>query len=308
MESFFFNITDASYKITNILKNKKEHITRVDISNGIVYLDISLSSLHVATPLHVENLDRMLAITVIKEGSISLEDNITQKIYKIESNSINLFASSRQNLSIKINQNEKIEMFILFIADFILKRYLSLNKNEIINILYEKIQKELSLELIDKRPTDALSLYIIDKILASKSDEYMNSIKCEHNVLEFLIHRLSLIDMIDNQELSSDEIYISKSAKDILLRSFTNPPSIEVLAHLCATNETKLKSTFKKAHKTTIYAYIQKLRLEKANLLLKEQFLNVGQIAKEVGYKHQGHFSKLFFEHFGVYPKDLLKK
>jgi len=308
MESFFFNITDASYKITNILKNKKEHITRVDISNGIVYLDISLSSLHVATPLHVENLDRMLAITVIKEGSISLKDNITQKIYKIESNSINLFASSRQNLSIKINQNEKIEMFILFIADFILKRYLSLNKNEIINILYEKIQKELSLELIDKRPTDALSLYIIDKILASKSDEYMNSIKCEHNVLEFLIHRLSLIDMIDNQELSSDEIYISKSAKDILLRSFTNPPSIEVLAHLCATNETKLKSTFKKAHKTTIYAYIQKLRLEKANLLLKEQFLNVGQIAKEVGYKHQGHFSKLFFEHFGVYPKDLLKK
>ena len=308
MESFFFNITDASYKITNILKNKKEYITRVDISNGIVYLDISLSSLHVATPLHVENLDRMLAITVIKEGSISLEDNITQKIYKIESNSINLFASSRQNLSIKINQNEKIEMFILFIADFILKRYLSLNKNEIINILYEKIQKELSLELIDKRPTDALSLYIIDKILASKSDEYMNSIKCEHNVLEFLIHRLSLIDMIDNQELSSDEIYISKSAKDILLRSFTNPPSIEVLAHLCATNETKLKSTFKKAHKTTIYAYIQKLRLEKANLLLKEQFLNVGQIAKEVGYKHQGHFSKLFFEHFGVYPKDLLKK
>jgi len=302
MESFFFNITDASYKITNILKNKKEHVTRVDISNGIVYLDISLSS------LHVENLDRMLAITVIKEGSISLEDNITQKIYKIESNSINLFASSRQNLSIKINQNEKTEMFILFIADFILKRYLSLNKNEIINILYEKIQKELSLELIDKRPTDALSLYIIDKILASKSDEYMNSIKCEHNVLEFLIHRLSLIDMIDNQELSSDEIYISKSAKDILLRSFTNPPSIEVLAHLCATNETKLKSTFKKAHKTTIYAYIQKLRLEKANLLLKEQFLNVGQIAKEVGYKHQGHFSKLFFEHFGVYPKDLLKK
>jgi len=274
MESFFFNITDASYKRTNILRNKKEHIRRVDISNG----------------------------------SISLEDNITQKIYKIESNSINLFASSRQNLSIQINQNEKTEMFILFIADFILKRYLSLNKNEIINILYEKIQKELSLELIDKRPTDALSLYIIDKILASKSDEYMNSIKCEHNVLEFLIHRLSLIDMIDNQELSSDEICISKSAKDILLRSFTNPPSIEVLAHLCGTNETKLKSTFKKVHKTTIYTYIQKLRLEKANLLLKEQFLNVGQIAKEVGYKHQGHFSKLFFEHFGVYPKDLLKK
>jgi len=308
MDSFFFNITNTSYKITNILKNKKEHITRVDISNGIVYFDLSMDSLHVAKPLHVENLDRTLAIAVVKKGSFSLVDNISQNIYKVESNSISIFASSRQDFNIQINQNEKTEMFVLFIADFILKRYLSSNKHEIINVLYEKLQQELSSELIDKRPTDALSLYVIDKILSSKSDEYMNSIKCEHNVLEFLIHRLSLIDMQDTKELSNDEICISKSAKDILLRSFVKPPSIEVLAHLCATNETKLKTIFKKVHQTTIYAYVQNLRLQKANLLLKEQYLNIGQIAKEVGYKHQGHFSKLFFEHFGVYPKDLLKK
>ena len=308
MDSFFFNITDTSYKITNILKNKKEHISRVDISNGIVYFDVSMDSLHVVKPLHVENLDRMLAIVVVNKGSISLKDNISQNIYKVESNNINIFASSRQDLSIQINQNEKTEMFVLFIADFILKRYLSSNKNEVINVLYKKLQDELSCELLDSRVTDALSLYIIDKILASKSKEYMNSIKCEHNILEFLIHRLSLIDTQDDKELSNDEICISKSSKDILLRSFVNPPSIEVLAHLCATNETKLKTIFKKVHKTTIYGYIQNLRLQKANLLLKEQYLNIGQIAKEVGYKHQGHFSKLFFENFGVYPKDLLKK
>jgi len=308
MDSFFFNITDTSYKITNILKNKKEHISRVDISNGIVYFDVSMDSLHVVKPLHVENLDRMLAIVVVNKGSISLKDNISQNIYKVESNNINIFASSRQDLSIQINQNEKTEMFVLFIADFILKRYLSSNKNEVINVLYKKLQDELSCELLDSRVTDALSLYIIDKILASKSKEYMNSIKCEHNILEFLIHRLSLIDTQDDKELSNDEICISKSSKDILLRSFVNPPSIEVLAHLCATNETKLKTIFKKVHKTTIYGYIQNLRLQKANLLLKEQYLNIGQIAKEVGYKHQGHFSKLFFDNFGVYPKDLLKK
>ncbi|HIP02395.1 MAG TPA: SDR family NAD(P)-dependent oxidoreductase [Campylobacterales bacterium] len=40
----------------------------------------------------------------------------------------------------------------------------------------------------------------------------------------------------------------------------------------------------------------------------KEQILTIGEIAKEVGYKHQGHFSKLFFQNFGVYPKDLLKR
>lgn len=308
MDSFFFNITDKSYKITNIFKNKKEHIIKVDISNGIFYLDVSLDSLHVAKPLQVKNLDRMLAIAVVKKGDFYINDNISEKEYMVKENTISIFASSRQNLSIKIKQNEKTQMFVLFIADFILKRYLSSNKNEIINVLYSKLQRELSCELIDKKPTDALSLYIIDKMLSSKSDEYMNSIKCEHNILEFLIHRLSLIDMQDNRELSNDEICISKSAKDILLRSFVNPPRIEILAHLCATNETKLKTVFKKVHKTTIYEYIQNLRLQKANLLLKEQCLNVGQISKEVGYKHQGHFSKLFFDNFGVYPKNLLKK
>jgi AraC-like DNA-binding protein len=308
MDSFFFNITDTSYKITNILKNKKEHVSRVDISNGIVYYDLSIDSLGSLEPIHVENLDRMLVISVLKKGSIFIKDNISKTEYKLSSNSVNIFASSRQNLSIEIEQNEKTEMFVLFIADFILKRYLSSNDDEVINVLYKKLQKELSSELIDMRPTDALSLYIVNKILSSKSDEYMNSIKCEHNILEFLIHRLLLIDMQDNRELTNDEICISKSSKDILLRSFINPPTIQELAHLCATNETKLKYIFKKVHKMTIHAYIQNLRLQKANLLLKEQYLNIGQIAKEVGYKHQGYFSKLFFEHFGVYPKDLLKK
>jgi len=308
MNSFFFNITDTSYKITNILKNKKEHIRRVDISNGIVYLDISLEALHIAKPLHVKNLDRMLVITVVKKGCIFLKDNIENNEYKITKSRIDVFVSSRQDINININNSGETEVFVLFIADFILKRYLSLNKNEIIDILYEKLQSELSFEVIDTRPLDALSLYIINKITVSKSNDHLNSIKCEHNVLELLIHRLSLVNIIDKIELSNDEKCIAKSAKDILLKSFINPPTIEILAHLCATNETKLQYTFKKVYKTTIHTYIQKLRLEKANLLLKEQCLNIGQIAKKVGYKHQGNFSKLFFEHYGVYPRDLLKK
>ncbi len=306
MDSFFFNITDTSYKITKIFENKKEHVTRVDISNGIVFFDIYLNST-LLKEFEVKNLDRMVVIPVTKKGSFSLKDNIANNSYEVKENSINIFTSSRQNLSLKINEADETEIFVLFIADFILKRYLSSDENEVINYLYNNIQEEVSCELINTQPIDALSLYIIDKILNTKSDSQMNSIRCERNILEFMIHRFKLLDMLDD-ELSNDEICISRSAKAILLCSFTTPPSIEILAHLCATNESKLKKVFKKVYKTTIYGYIQKLRLEKANLLLKEQYLNIGEIAKEVGYKHQGHFSKLFFEFYGVYPKDLLKK
>jgi len=305
MESFFFNITDTRYKITELLKKNNDYITRVDISNGVVFLDISLNS-NEKMNFHLKNLDRMIMICVAKKGSLLINDNIEEKKYILKDGNISIYCSSRQDLTLTTSPDEKSDIFILFIADFFLKRYLTSNKNEPIDFLYNKIQDEISLELVNTQPLDALSLYIIDKIINAKLSSSMHSIRCEHSVIEFMIHRFNLLDMVDD-ELSNDEICISKSAKAILLSSFTSPPSIEVLAHLCATNESKLKKVFKKVHKTTIYGYIQKLRLEKANLLLKEQFLNIGEIAKKVGYKHQGHFSKLFFEYYGIYPKDLLK-
>lgn len=306
MDSFFFNITDTSYKVTKILKKNDEHITRVDISNGIVFFDINLSSSS-SQKFNVKNLDRMVVIPVIQKGGFSLHDNIANKTYDAKEDSICIFTSSRQDLTLSINDAKETKIFVLFIADFILKRYLSENNKEVINFLYNNIQDEISCQLINTQPIDALSLYIIDKIINTPDDTYMRSMRCEHNVLEFMIHRFNLLDLADDT-LSDDEICISNSAKSILLSSFTSPPSIDLLAHLCATNESKLKKVFKKVYKTTIYGYIQKLRLEKANLLLKERKLNIGEIAKVVGYKHQGHFSNLFYEVYGVYPKDLLKK
>ncbi|WP_297432539.1 AraC family transcriptional regulator [Sulfurimonas sp.] len=307
MESLFFNITDTSYRLTPLLGSEKNnYITRVDISNGIVFLNIALQS-NEQRRYKVKNLDRMLVIVVTKKGSGVIQDHQTDKSYNFNENSINLFCSSKQDLTVEIDQNNPSEIFVLFIADFILKRYRSGNTSSIVDYLYNKLQDEISLECLDSQSIDALSLYIIKKITKINTDNFFNSIMCEQNVLEFMIHRFKLLDVYDNT-FSDDELCISRSAKDFLLRSFVNPPTIKTLAHLCATNETKLKVVFKKKYKMTIHQYIQKLRLEKANFLLKEQMLNIGEITKEVGYKHQGYFSKLFFEYYGVYPKDLLKK
>ncbi|DAB27349.1 MAG: AraC family transcriptional regulator [Sulfurimonas sp. RIFOXYD12_FULL_33_39] len=305
MDSLFFNITDTKYKVTELLKNRDEYIKRVDISNGVFFLDIHVNKTNIET--HFKNLDRFAAICVVKKGDFKLYDNIDKRVFNLNQNSINILLSSKQDLKITTNENEQKDVFILFIADFFLKRYLSGNPNEAIDFLYNFLQENTTCKLINTLSIDALSLYIIDKIINIKPDSLMKSITCEHYILEFIIQRFSLFDIIED-EIEEDEFCISKSAKDILLKNFVNPPSIKLLAHMCATNESKLKKIFKKVYKTTIYGYIQKLRLEKANLLLKEQSLNIGEIAKEVGYKHQGHFSKLFFETYDVYPKDLLKK
>lgn len=305
MDSFFFNITDTKYKTTKLFEEKNNHITRVDISNGIVFFHIDLEK-NEKLDFHIKNLDRMIVISTIQDGEITLNDKIKNKNFLCKKNEINIFCSSKQDLQLTIKKNQKSKAFILFVADFFLKRYLSSNNKEPLDFLYKKIQTEISCELINSQPIDALSLYIINKIINSKKYVNMNSIRYEHNVIEFIIHRFSLLDIYEN-DINEEEFQIAKNAKDYLLKNYVSAPTIHDLAHICATNESKLKVIFKQVYKITIYNYIQKLRLEKANLLLKDKVLNIGEIAKDVGYKHQGHFSKLFFETYGVYPKDLLK-
>ena len=287
MDSLFFNITDKSYK-----REEHKNYTKVDISNGILFLESEAEF-----EFHLKNLDRMLMLTYVKSGKLTINNHMTAEEFKAQSSQI--YASTKQDITIKANG----EIFILYIADFFLKRYLSANENEPIDYLYTKIQKDISLELVDSKSIDALSLYIIQKI--TKLDT--SSIKCEHDIVELVIHRFSQLDIID-QAIKPLEKEIAIKAKNHLLKTFSNPPTISELSHICATNESKLKKSFKKVYKTTIYSYIQKLRLEEANLLLKEQSLCIKEVASKVGYKHQGHFSKLFFENFGVYPKDLLRR
>jgi len=124
---------------------------------------------------------------------------------------------------------------------------------------------------------------------------------------EQMMYRFYMLEMAD-MHVDKDELKIAMDAKEILLKNFTNPPKTEYLAKLCATNKTKLNKVFQNIYKVTIANYIKKLRLEKAYILLTEGTLNIGDVAKEVGYAHQGNFRKLFFEKYGLYPNDVLNQ
>ena len=305
MESLFFNAPLQRSKARTLFQKEENYLRKVDISNGIFFYDASLT--HIPQAIHIKNLDRMIIISVVIKGGLRIANHVDESEQHIKEGSISLFASSRQNISFHIDATENNQVFILFIADFFLKRYLDTNTHEPINFLYQKTQKEISLERINLQRLDALSLYLIDIIRHTKENEQMYSVRCEHRVMELMIHRFGLLEHVNNL-IPKEEQAIATQAKEILLSRFATPPRIEELARLCATNESKLKSVFKKVYKSTLYQYVQKLRLEEANLLLRNQGLSIGEVAKTVGYKHQGHFSKLFFETYGVYPKQLLKK
>ena len=300
MESLFFNTPNQRYQVSTVLHTSKTSLERVDISNGIFFYHGSLGKQW--QQITLQNIDPMVMIVVSKEGSVTLEDHINDQTYRQPANSVTLYASSRQDMEIAMQG----EVFILCIADFFLKRYLSFEEHDPIDFFYNMIQKEVSLKEVVMQPLDALSLYMIDKIIHIKEEHQMRSLRCMHRVIDFMVHRFSLLDRVDDR-IDSEDRALALRAKNVLLKNFRDPPTIEALAHLCATNSSRIKKVFKIVYGMTIYGSIQKLRLEEANLLLREEKLTIGEIAARVGYRHQGHFSKLFFATYGVYPKDLLR-
>ena len=292
MESLFFNTPNQCYKIT-----KKEFYEQVDISNGILFFDIN--STKTKRKIEFNYIDKMLFIVVVDSGEVVLRAKDKKEI--IKANKIATFINSS---SFELNIKKDSKLFILFIADFFLKRYLTFSPNEPIDFVYNKLKRQNGLILLNETSLDAFSQYLANKIKESKSCANMQSIKCMYRCLEFIVHNLGMLDIID-KSVSIDDIKVAKRAKDILLKNYVNPPTINTLAKMCATNEFKLKRAFKSVYKITIYSYIQKLRLDRANLLLKEESLSIKEVAKSVGYSHSGYFARLFFKTYGVYPKDI---
>jgi len=174
--------------------------------------------------------------------------------------------------------------------------------------LIENINKGTSPKLVAKTILETINNTNADiRLYVEGGNHKLFPLRDELTDDEQMMYRFYMLEMADTS-VDKDELKIAMDAKEILLKDFVNPPKIEHLAKLCATNKTKLNKVFQNIYKVTIANYIKKLRLEKANILFQEGVLSIGDVAKKVGYAHQGNFTKLFFEKYGVYPKEVVNQ
>ncbi|MFY9081651.1 AraC family transcriptional regulator, partial [Aliarcobacter butzleri] len=122
----------------------------------------------------------------------------------------------------------------------------------------------------------------------------------------YTIKKISKI--LNNQTLDSSRISSLQRAKEIIMKEYNNPNlTIKNIAYKSAINECYLKKDFKEYYGMTILEMLQKRRLEIAKELLKENFA-LKEVITKIGYKHIGHFNKLFFYNFGISPSNYKKQ
>jgi AraC-like DNA-binding protein len=104
------------------------------------------------------------------------------------------------------------------------------------------------------------------------------------------------------------ELAMFDRARELLATDFSETPTIPKLARRLGTNATKLKSGFRLLYGTTIFAYRNRLRMDRAMELLAAGEMPIAAIAHTVGFRHQASFTSAFRAHFGPTPKQARRR
>ena len=83
--------------------------------------------------------------------------------------------------------------------------------------------------------------------------------------------------------------------------------TVDQLTQEACISRTQLHRKMKELTGLSTSEFIRNLRLEQAARLLKEQKINITQVAYTVGFSNVAHFSSVFRKHFGMTPTEYIK-
>lgn len=112
-------------------------------------------------------------------------------------------------------------------------------------------------------------------------------------------------DGAQNCPFLEDEANVEKiqKAKQILIESMAEPPTLSELSHQINLPLQHLKDGFKHIYGETVFAYLLNYKMEYARKLLATKKYNISEVSFEVGYSTPSHFIAAFKKKFGATPK-----
>lgn len=165
-------------------------------------------------------------------------------------------------------------------------------------------------QLLNYQPISPQALYAAQQLLSYNISRETSRIFMHGqamSLLAFELIPLSEDKRRNSTRLDQEDAAIAKSARDILLREFRNPPSVEELSKRVGTNQFKLKQLFHHFFTNTPYGLLLEIRMNNAYQLLESTRCQVSVAADLVGYSHASNFSAAFIRYFGFSPKVLQK-
>lgn len=146
--------------------------------------------------------------------------------------------------------------------------------------------------------------------VAFLADKYLEEISSKNPSYSHLEHLADLLVFCVNSEL----LNLGKSTMDLSQRILEIPKSAmmlksaKILAKELKVSLAILNAEFQKIYGLTCANYIANLKLTKARVLLAENKMSIGEIAKACGFASSHSFDKAFFREMKTTPTQYIKR
>ncbi len=141
-----------------------------------------------------------------------------------------------------------------------------------------------------------------------------------HMVIENLIHNRQRLkgkfsgaqqqaDKLELPEVKGNDEQLMERIMKVVNKNLSNSDfNVDMLTQEVGISRAQLHRKMKELTGISTSEFIRNIRLEQAARLLKEQKINVTQVAYTVGFSNLAHFSTIFRKHFGVSPSEYAER
>ena len=116
-------------------------------------------------------------------------------------------------------------------------------------------------------------------------------------------------DKVEQPEVKgNDELLMERIMKAINKNLSDSDFNVDMLTQEVGISRAQLHRKMKEMTGISTSEFLRNIRLEQAARLLREQKINVTQVAYTVGFSNLAHFSTIFRKHFGVAPSEYAER
>jgi len=294
-------------------KTGRLYVKSYDFGNGLNFNIIKGDILKLIQLQFTEGSNNVLRYIYVKEGELILR--LTKSIrYKLSQHYSSIVAAKgndNQVLTFPIQKN--IELFFIEVDT---KRFAMDIQTEFL-----KLPKEISDVFMNKQMEEHFiyqSSYLLsvaetlNEIMNTQTEGIVKRFYLESKVLELLWlqteqYKHELLNGYDEQVLRTSDIKIIIQAKNYIHENVEKELTLSMIARNIGTNETKIKTGFRKMYGKTFTEILINERLNNSKVLVEDGKLSIKEIANSCGYKSVSMFRIRFKERFGISPTQYQK-
>lgn len=228
--------------------------------------------------------------------------------YTFHANQHNIIYAPNMYGHLEVSNKDDFKFFEVGLSMPLFQR-LAHNDSTLLDQMLKQIERQQA-SMLGKHnlPITAAMHFVIQEIMTCQRTGYLKRLFLEAKIIELFMLQVEQFEAHDCDTFCSlkksdtEKIY---EAKYIIDQKLDEPHSLLELSREIGINDFKLKKGFKEIFGTTIFGYINDLKMKRAREVLLNHQLSIAEVATLTGYRNQTHFTAAFKKKFGQLPSAL---